>query len=212
MVKENMKTRVGILISMTIAALLAVSSISIAQPHTLCGSVDYDDSTETVEDSLVNIKSIQTGAILANVTVVKEGWYQFPLPHLPGTWEPGDLIEISIHQPSGDYQGWNGKNYGILDYGSPNQEIDVTLYPPSGKPCRKGDIDKDGDIDIFDFYAFAQAWGSQTGQPTYTVCMDFDDPPDGDVDIFDLDGFAQIWGTTYCDNPPCVAPPWQPWP
>jgi len=216
MVKEKMKTRIGILIVMAIMALLALSLLATSQPpHTIRGWVYYaDDGSQSVDNALVTAKNIQTGAILVNVTMVLENYYTFHLSSNDPSWEQDDLIQISIYQPSGDHSGWTGKNYGLLDYGSSSgsQYINVTIYPPAGAPCRKGDVDKDGDIDIFDFYAFAQSWGSQTGQPAYNVCMDFDDPPDGDVDIFDLDGFAQIWGTTYCDSPPCVAPPWNPWP
>ncbi|GAI12678.1 unnamed protein product, partial [marine sediment metagenome] len=58
---------------------------------------------------------------------------------------------------------------------------------------RKGDFDGDGDIDIFDFAYFADAYGSETGDPNYNAIGDFDD--DGDIDIFDFAYFADVYGT-----------------
>ena len=58
---------------------------------------------------------------------------------------------------------------------------------------RKGDFDDDGDIDIFDFAYFADAYSSETGDPNYNAIGDFDD--DGDIDIFDFAYFADVYGT-----------------
>jgi len=58
---------------------------------------------------------------------------------------------------------------------------------------RKGDFDGDGDIDIFDFVDFADAYGSETGDPNYNAIGDFND--DGDIDIFDFVDFADVYGT-----------------
>jgi len=57
-----------------------------------------------------------------------------------------------------------------------------------------GDIDGDGDVDMFDFGIFAQAYGSIDGDPNYDARCDFDN--DGDVDMFDFGIFAQNYGTT----------------
>jgi len=58
---------------------------------------------------------------------------------------------------------------------------------------RKGDLDGDGHIDIFDFVLFATAYGSVSTDPNYNVVGDFDD--DGDIDIFDFVQFAGVYGT-----------------
>jgi len=60
-------------------------------------------------------------------------------------------------------------------------------------PFLPGDFDADGDIDIFDFVQFADAYGSETGDPNYNAIGDFDD--DGDIDIFDFVDFADVYGT-----------------
>jgi len=52
----------------------------------------------------------------------------------------------------------------------------------------------DGDVDWFDFGAFAAAYGSHYGQPGYNVECDSD--RDGDVDWFDFGIFAQNYGKT----------------
>ncbi|HEX73550.1 MAG TPA: hypothetical protein G4N93_00135 [Dehalococcoidia bacterium] len=59
--------------------------------------------------------------------------------------------------------------------------------------CMKGDFDGDGHIDIFDFVAFADAYGSELGDPNYNAIGDFNN--DGQVDIFDFVDFADGYGT-----------------
>jgi hypothetical protein len=76
-------------------------------------------------------------------------------------------------------------------------------------PCKKGDCDKDCDIDVFDLDILGQAWGTSNGNPRFVKCHDTND--DDIINIFDLDGFAQVWGAIYCDCLPCVAPPWTTW-
>lgn len=48
----------------------------------------------------------------------------------------------------------------------------------------KGDIDGDGDVDIFDIVVIADAYGSKEGDPEYNPSCDLDG--DGDIDIFDI--------------------------
>jgi len=62
----------------------------------------------------------------------------------------------------------------------------------SGAAAMKGDFDADGDIDIFDFAAFADAYGSEVGDPNYNAIGDFNN--DGDIDIFDFVAFAEVYG------------------
>ncbi len=56
----------------------------------------------------------------------------------------------------------------------------------------KGDFDRDGDIDIFDFVDFADSYGSETGDPNYNAIGDFNN--DGHIDIFDFVDFADVYG------------------
>jgi len=55
-----------------------------------------------------------------------------------------------------------------------------------------GDIDGDGDVDMFDFGAFAQAYATSVGDENYNVACDFDG--DGDVDMFDFNVFVGNYG------------------
>ena len=57
-----------------------------------------------------------------------------------------------------------------------------------------GDIDGDGDVDMFDFALFAQAYGTTVGDDDYEVRIDFDN--DGAIDMFDFGIFAQNYGKT----------------
>ena len=59
--------------------------------------------------------------------------------------------------------------------------------------CRKGDFDGDGDVDVFDFAYFADAYDSKLGDPNYNAVGDFDN--DGDVDVFNFAYFADVYGT-----------------
>lgn len=54
-----------------------------------------------------------------------------------------------------------------------------------------GDVDGDGDSDMFDFGDFAQAYATSIGQPKYDVECDFD--RDSDVDMFDFNKLAQYY-------------------
>jgi hypothetical protein len=47
-----------------------------------------------------------------------------------------------------------------------------------------GDMDGDGDVDIFDIVIISSAYGTRRGDPAYNPNADIDD--DGDVDIFDV--------------------------
>jgi len=58
---------------------------------------------------------------------------------------------------------------------------DIGAYEYPGQP---GDVDGDGDVDIFDLFAVASAFGTVEGDAGYNPACDFDS--DGDVDISDL--------------------------
>jgi hypothetical protein len=55
-----------------------------------------------------------------------------------------------------------------------------------------GDVEGDGDVDIFDIVKIAGAYGSKLGQPKYDANCDVD--KDGDVDIFDVVLAANNYG------------------
>jgi hypothetical protein len=58
-----------------------------------------------------------------------------------------------------------------------------------------GDVDYDGDVDIFDIVTIANAYGTVEGQLEYNAHCDLDD--DGDVDIFDLVLAAGNYGDSW---------------
>jgi len=75
-------------------------------------------------------------------------------------------------------------------------DVDRISYPIEDSEvivCMKGDFDGDGHIDIFDFVQFADAYGSEAGDPNYDAIGDFND--DGYIDIFDFVDFADGYGT-----------------
>ena len=78
-------------------------------------------------------------------------------------------------------------------YGAGYADVWLIKVSATGEGVRKGDFDGDGDIDIFDFVQFADAYGSEAGDPNYNAIGDFDD--DGHIDIFDFVDFADVYGT-----------------
>jgi len=97
----------------------------------------------------------------------------------------GDTVEY--------YFSLNGSLMGTISDppDAPTEKYSIRVVQTS---VVKGDVDSDGDIDIFDFYAFSQSWSTSRGQSRFTECFDFND--DGNIDFFDFYQFAQIWGTT----------------
>jgi hypothetical protein len=65
----------------------------------------------------------------------------------------------------------------------------VAIY----KPLRKGDINGDGVIDIFDFGFFAADFGKTRTHAAYNPLADFNN--DSVIDIFDFGFFASVFGT-----------------
>ncbi len=59
-------------------------------------------------------------------------------------------------------------------------------------PACVGDMDGDGDVDVFDFGEFATAFGTSLGDPGYNAAADLDG--DDDVDVFDFGVFGPDFG------------------
>ncbi|MCA9242657.1 MAG: hypothetical protein KDA32_01785 [Phycisphaerales bacterium] len=66
--------------------------------------------------------------------------------------------------------------------------LDITL------PCRKGDLNVDGIIDLPDLSGFLAVFGLSDGDPGFEPCADLDDS--GTIDLGDLSGFLGKFGTT----------------
>ena len=77
--------------------------------------------------------------------------------------------------------------------GDPIAMVDSDGQVNIGTIGRKGDFDRDGDIDFFDFVQFADAYGSEAGDPNYNAIGDFND--DGYIDFFDFINFADVYGS-----------------
>ena len=75
--------------------------------------------------------------------------------------------------------------------------------------CRKGDYDRDGDVDTADYTIFESTLGSCYPDTSYKECFDFDD--DGLIGLVDLYRMDKVVGTRYCDSDNCTLP-WEPWP
>ncbi len=68
------------------------------------------------------------------------------------------------------------------------REAEPCAVPPG---C-DGDLDGDGDTDVFDFGIFATAFGTSTGDPDYDAAADYD--ASGSIDVFDFGTFATDFG------------------
>lgn len=64
------------------------------------------------------------------------------------------------------------------------------LAAPPNKP---GDIDGDGQVNIFDIFYIAEGWNTVEGEPNFAPWCDLDG--DGQVSIFDIFVIAEYWNT-----------------
>jgi len=60
-------------------------------------------------------------------------------------------------------------------------------------PPIPGDVDRDGDVDVFDVISIVNAFGTRPGDPNWDGRADFDD--NGQIDIFDVISLVNYFGT-----------------
>jgi len=94
--------------------------------------------------------------------------------------------------------------YGTSDITLPSPPAQQFLEPVEVRPGiaslnpaigSKGDFEGNRCIELYDFVEFASAFGSQTGDPNYSIAGDFDD--DGEIGLYDFVEFAGVFGTCY---------------
>lgn len=119
--------------------------------------------------------------------VVADGqwrFYQWFLA-IPGNWEAwadgdgriGGLVSIDSIQLFG------GSDATVY--------LDDVIYNPAGAPL-PGDIDADGQVNVFDVFVIAESWNTQVGEALYNPAADLDG--DGVINVFDIFVLAENWG------------------
>jgi len=94
-----------------------------------------------------------------------------------------------------DYTGTDSDGDGIGDIPYVIDADNQDNYPlMSPWTPLHGDFDRDGDVDMFDFAIFAQAYATSVGDEKYNIACDLDG--DSDVDMFDFAIFAANYGKT----------------
>ena len=98
------------------------------------------------------------------------------------TWETVNAIAYNDYMLNATVDEVNGEN----------DTSDNSLSFTGLLIVHAGDIDGDGDVDIFDIVWIAQAYGSTKGDQTYNSNFDVD--CDDDVDIFDIVSIVPFYG------------------
>ncbi len=98
------------------------------------------------------------------------------------TWETVNAIAYNDYMLNATADEVNGEN----------DTSDNSLSFTGLLIVHAGDIDGDGDVDIFDIVWIAQAYGSTKGDQTYNSNFDVD--CDDDVDIFDIVSIVSFYG------------------
>jgi len=154
-----------------------------------------------------------TSSDVANITGIfyddGYGWAaESVLGEYAGVNDNGTLLEIRF-----DIVGYGHTYICINDTGTmPTQLINSTIgsigFGPEDGYFRNtipGDIQgdtegipPDGDVDMFDFFAFADHYATVEGDPNYNILADLQGDtagtlPDGDVDMFDFFAFADSY-------------------
>ena len=86
---------------------------------------------------------------------------------------------------------WNDDGY--LDVLIGSYDGKVRLYQSRGAA---GDVDKDYDVDAFDYAVFAAAWKTTPNDQQWNRRCDVSDPNDQTINEFDLKNLTQNWLTT----------------
>ena len=152
-------------------------------------------------------------------------WYERPTTKVNKVENAKGYCLLSVIT-NGDYPGQSGNGtlgtieFEVLDYGETNLTITdpvrtYLLDPDQAYIAHTtedgyftnripGDIQgdtsgtpPDGDVDMFDFFAFADHYATDAGDPNYNILADLQGDtsesypfPDGDVDMFDFFAFA----------------------
>jgi len=87
--------------------------------------------------------------------------------------------------------------FGSIGFGTEDGYFRNTI--PGDIQGDTGGTPPDGDVDRYDFFAFAGCYGSSEGDPNYNFLADLQGntagtPPDGDVDRYDFFAFATNYG------------------
>jgi len=94
-----------------------------------------------------------------------------------------------------DYNGTDADKDGIGDTPYIIEPPDQDNYPLMNPwTPLLGDTNGDGDVDMFDFGTFAQAYATSVGEPRYHVRCDLD--LNSDIDMYDFGIFAGNYGKT----------------
>ena len=87
-----------------------------------------------------------------------------------------------------------GTTSAVSAIGKPKKLINTRqAFEPVEITGKLGDLDGDGDVDIYDWILFGLAYGSKIGDANYNPDADLDN--DGDVDLVDFSIFSTVYGT-----------------
>ncbi|MCA9304931.1 MAG: RHS repeat-associated core domain-containing protein [Phycisphaerales bacterium] len=103
---------------------------------------------------------------------------------IDGTFDEGFYI---IDNANGDIVAVFSTEAGL------RESVDYASYG-EGRVARKGDVNRDGVVDIADYNLFSTASGKTLGNSDYDVDVDFD--RDGDCDVDDFNVILNAWGLT----------------
>jgi len=132
-------------------------------------------------------------------------WYMYGESCLIGFWyvfEDYTSLAVGVRIPQGEsisvqttaWASWY--RFWVFFFTYDSQESVGTAVVednPEKLDSLAGDLDRDGDVDSYDFYLFAGAYGSREGDDNFDMRADLD--MDGKVDSYDFYLFAGNYGT-----------------
>ncbi len=113
------------------------------------------------------------------IVPVTGGWQAWTTSTVTATLEAGEQVMRFVNDGSA------ASEYNV-------SRFDFTLLTPP--PGCAGDLDGDGDTDVFDFGRFGPAFGAAVGDPEYIPEADLDGS--GTIDVFDFSLFGPNFGCT----------------